>query len=221
MGQGYFIEALFDFSLAIKLETETKEKEEKVTSIVGEKEKNEKEQNEKKRRLSEYYRFAGQCHFELNQYQQAFDHFIKAQDCKTNPINLFNQGLALSKLGKIKKSIEVFTEAHKGFTAAKVENNDKNGKYNCKFNLGINYRLLGKFDESAFHLKEAAAEISDRPAVYNNIGLTEFERSEFESAIQNFDKAVELSREINKNQGKGEIANPIFLNNRGLAYYHM
>ena len=43
MGQGYFIEALFDFSLAIKLETETKEKEEKLTSIVGEKEKYEKE----------------------------------------------------------------------------------------------------------------------------------------------------------------------------------
>lgn len=58
--------------------------------------------------------------------------------------------------------------------------------------------MLGDYDNSAIQLKEAATDFSDRPAVYNNIGLTEFERSEFDSAIQNFDKAIDLSKEINK-----------------------
>lgn len=39
MGQGYFIEALFDFSLAIKLETDTNEKKEEKPSIIGEQNK--------------------------------------------------------------------------------------------------------------------------------------------------------------------------------------
>jgi|LakMenEpi03Aug12_release.lakeMendotaPanAssembly.Ray.scaffolds.fasta_scaffold1539084_1 hypothetical protein len=43
--------------------------------------------------------------------------------------------------------------------------------------------MLGDYENSALQLKDAATDFSDRPAVYNNIGLTEFERSEFESAI--------------------------------------
>ena len=111
---------------------------------------------------------------------------------------MFNQGLALSKLGKIEASIPVFLEALKGFKDPKEGGNDKNGKYNCEFNLGVNFRKLGDYDNSAIHFKEAATECAERPAVYNNIGLTEFERSEFEIAIQNFDKAVDLSRDLNK-----------------------
>ena len=68
------MEALFDFSLAIKLETEKldkddrKDKEEKkdAQGFVPLSDKINEKNNKKD--LEEYYRLAGQCHFELNQY---------------------------------------------------------------------------------------------------------------------------------------------------------
>lgn len=53
------------------------------------------------------------------------------------------------------------------------------GKYNTLYNLGINYRKIGDLDASASKFKEAIQQDDKRPTVYNNWGLTEFERSNF------------------------------------------
>ena len=90
------------------------------------------------------------------------------------------------------------------------------GRYNCLFNLGTTHRRLGNLDKSAAFLKEAFSEMPESPALFNNYGMTEFERGEFENAIGNFDKAVEFSKRADK---VNKEPNHTYLNNRGLAFY--
>lgn len=51
--------------------------------------------------------------------------------------------------------------------------------------------------------------------------MTEFERGDFDSAIVNFEKAIQFSIAQNKLAGKPEEPNPTYLNNKGLAHYFM
>jgi tetratricopeptide (TPR) repeat protein len=77
MAMGKFPEGIYDFTWAIKLETE-----------IG---KNSVS-------LSKFNRFAGQCYFEMSQYQEALTHFNQAFSKEESGINYFNRGLVRSKL---------------------------------------------------------------------------------------------------------------------------
>ena len=57
MALGKFPEAIYDFTWAIKLETDTKK-----SDLM----------------LSKYNRFAGNCYFEMSQYQEAPQHYSLA-----------------------------------------------------------------------------------------------------------------------------------------------
>lgn len=111
-------------------------------------------------------------------------------------LNNFNCGLALSKLGDGQKTLQ---QAAKYFETAMLEfkeqSVDKQGKYNCLFNLGATYRRLGDLDKSASFLKMAFAENASSPALYNSLGMTDFERGDFDAAVSSFDKAIDLSRD--------------------------
>ena len=64
MAQGYFMEALMDFSVAIKLEKDR-------IKIQQEKEAMNSLASKKEEKLQEYYRNAGQANFELAQFNEA------------------------------------------------------------------------------------------------------------------------------------------------------
>ena len=62
--------------------------------------------------------------------------------------------------------------------------------YFCRYNLGINFRKLGELDSSIIELKEAITLYSDKASVYNNLGLTYFEKNEMDNAAGEFSKAI-------------------------------
>lgn len=55
----------------------------------------------------------------------------------------------------------------------------------------------------------AVGQQGDNDAAHNNLGLSLFEREDFEEAVNEFTKAIGLA------------AHSYHYNNRGLAYYHM
>jgi len=53
------------------------------------------------------------------------------------------------------------------------------------------------------------------------MGMTDFEKKEFGSAVSNFTKAIELCKEKNSFASNVEEGTHVYLNNRGLAYFFM
>jgi tetratricopeptide (TPR) repeat protein len=70
-------------------------------------------------------------------------------------------------------------------------------------------RKLGRLDESIEHLKKAVEQKQDKASAHNNLGLSYFEKEEFQEALAEFTKAIQCED------------HPFHLNNRGLAYYHI
>jgi tetratricopeptide (TPR) repeat protein len=64
-------------------------------------------------------------------------------------------------------------------------------------------------DKSIEDLKKAVEMKSDRPSVHNNLGLSYFEKGEFEEALLHYGKAIQYDKSA------------VHYNNRGLAHYHI
>ena len=94
MTQGYFMEALMDFSVAIKLEKDRKDNAERNENqgMVS-------SGNKEKDKIHEYYRNAGQANYELAQYNEALQHFESAVRGAPSGHDYFNRGLTNMKLG--------------------------------------------------------------------------------------------------------------------------
>ena len=75
--------------------------------------------------------------------------------------------------------------------------------------MGINLRMIKKYDESADNLRQAIELQPARPGAYNNLGLTCIEMGEVNEAIAHFEKAI-----------KFEPLAAIYHNNLGLAHYN-
>lgn len=80
--------------------------------------------------------------------------------------------------------------------------------YQARFNLGIQYRRVGRHDESIHELSEAIKIKTDKSSAFNNLGLSFFEKGEMDGAIEHYSSAVKL------------CASSVHYNNRGLAFYH-
>lgn len=85
---------------------------------------------------------------------------------------------------------------------------DAEYQYQAKFNLGICERRKGELESSIKFLKQATEMQANRPTAFNNLGLSYFEFGEFEEALLNYGKAINLD------------PTPVHYNNRGLAFYH-
>ena len=126
MALGKFPEAIYDFTWALKLQNDLKDlKSDQMTAL-----------------LSKYHRFAGNCYFEMSQYQEANEHYTQAQKDETGT-SYFNLGLVRSKLNKLEKANSAFKTAIEKFKQEKQQNLQI---YFCRYNLGINYRKLGQLD---------------------------------------------------------------------------
>lgn len=95
MALGKFPEAIYDFTWALKLETDLKKNDQTA--------------------LSKYNRFAGNCYFEMSQYAEALTHYTQALQKDDSGINNFNKGLALSKLGQLKSANKCLNLAREKF----------------------------------------------------------------------------------------------------------
>ena len=83
--------------------------------------------------------------------------------------------------------------------------------YQAKFNRGICLRRRGPeyLDESIADLKKAVDMKNDRPSAHNNLGLSYFEKGDFEDALIHYGKAIGIEQ------------SSVHYNNRGLANYHI
>lgn len=68
---------------------------------------------------------------------------------------------------------------------------------------------MGKLELSVEDLKKAVGLKNENASAHNNLGLSYFEKEEFEDALNEFTKAIGLK------------PHALHFNNRGLAYYHI
>ena len=68
---------------------------------------------------------------------------------------------------------------------------------------------MGRLDESIEELKKAVSLRNDESGAHNNLGLSYFEKEEFDDALNEFTKAIALEQL------------PFHYNNRGIAYFHI
>ena len=68
---------------------------------------------------------------------------------------------------------------------------------------------MGKLEESIDDLKKAVGLKNDKSGAHNNLGLSYFEKEDYDEALNEFTKAIALEQ------------HPFHYNNRGLAYYHI
>ena len=113
---------------------------------------------------------------------------------------------------------ENYTKADQDLRAAlgyfsKDDHNQANqaNQYKVYYNLGINYRNLGKIADSIKAFRTAIELNENKPAAHNNSGLSNFESEAYGPAIKDFNQAIKKSG--------GLIA--VHFNNRGLSFYHM
>jgi tetratricopeptide (TPR) repeat protein len=114
----------------------------------------------------------------------------------------YNRALVKAKLDKLEDAIADYVKAIEFLTEARY-------MYQAKFNKGVCLRRLGRLDESIEDLKNAVQLQGDKASAHNNLGLSYFEKEDFEEAISEFSKAISIE------------PHPFHLNNRGLAYYHL
>jgi len=94
------------------------------------------------------------------------------------PSVYYNSGLCKSRLDKIPDAIDDFTKALAAFSNDATEE-----IYNCRFNRGICYRRLGNLERSIDDFRKAIDSKQDRPAAFNNLGLSLFEHGDYEDAL--------------------------------------
>ena len=174
-----------------------------------------------KRDLAEYHHYAGLCYFELNLFDEALQNFQQSVifDDKKG-IYHYYKGLVRSRLDKIPEAIKSYETALGNF-----DSDERDYMYQARFNKGICHRRIAEIEKSIGNYTEANAEIEksitelkkalekanemsvEKPSAFNNLGLSFFEMEDYESAIENYDKAIKMD------------PSPTNLNNRGLAYY--
>ena len=116
----------------------------------------------------------------------------------------YNRGIVKSRLDLVKEAIDDYSKA--------IElTSEQDHLYQARFNKGICLRRLGPdyLDKSIEDLKKAAEMKNDRPSVHNNLGLSYFEKGDFEEALIHYGKAIQYEK------------SSVHYNNRGLANYHV
>ena len=174
MALGHYQRAILDFSMAYKFDSGN----------------------------AEHFNYAGQCHLELGQLEEALHHFKHAIDL--NPLEgryYYNRAHVKSRLERYHEAIEDYRKAQ--------EHQSESHIYYTFYNRGICLRKLGMLEESIADLKQAVEMKSDNASAHNNLGLSYFEKGDFEEALVEYTKAI-----------NNEPA-PLHYNNRGLAHLHI
>lgn len=188
MTQGYFMEALMDFSVAIKLEKDRKDNADRNENqgMVS-------SGNKEKDKIHEYYRNAGQANYELAQYNEALQHFESAAKGAPSGHDFFNRGLANMKLGDYEQADVDFKAALKQYQGKEQDPASQANQYKVNYNMGINYRHLDNLEDSIGCFRKAIDFNDSKPAAYNNSGLSNFQFGDYTAAIKDFTAAITKS----------------------------
>ena len=192
--------ALYDFSAAIRAA-------QKRDQTDADKDRPEK--------LCEHYMNAGICNQMLGQYEEALAHYnYGIQKYSEKGDIFFHRGLANVSLERYQKGIDDFNNALKCTLSSDAM------KYKVHLNLGINLRRVNNLDLSIAELRKAIDK-QEKPQAYNNLGLSYFEQNEWEESISYYTKAIDLEQANTVDLGLPNEYLSLYLNNRGLANYHM
>lgn len=158
------------------------------------------------------YNFAGQCNHNMGQFEDAIEHYdIAEKHMKMikvkSPLEmdlqadiLFNRGQTYAAIGNhenFRKAINDY-ETSIGYQEEKVKQAPMNHveapamKHKTLFNLGIAYRRVGNCTDSIKRLDSAVKLNQAKAATYNNLGLSHFDIEEYDEAMENFEKAMEV-----------------------------
>ena len=147
-----------------------------------------KEKDEGHEVMALNYNYAGVQHYELGQLDEALKHYdLAIKHDESQGYFFYNRGLVKSKLDNIngaiidyKKAIDLLQEPEYS--------------YQARFNRGICLRRLGSehLEESILDLKKAIDIKGDRASAYNNLGLSQFEKGDFDDALTMYTKAIQL-----------------------------
>ena len=107
-----------------------------------------------------------------------------------------------AKLDKLEEAVDDYQTALKNLS-------DTGLQYQASFNMGVCLRRMGKLDQSIEELKKAVGLKNDKSGAHNNLGLSYFEKEDYDEALNEFTKSIALEQ------------HPFHYNNRGLAYYHI
>jgi tetratricopeptide (TPR) repeat protein len=80
--------------------------------------------------------------------------------------------------------------------------------YYCRYNLGINFRHMKNYEKSVLELRQALDLMPEKASCLNNMGLTLFEKGEFDLAADHFKLAIKFD------------CSAVHYNNKGLANFH-
>jgi tetratricopeptide (TPR) repeat protein len=82
-------------------------------------------------------------------------------------------------------------------------------------------RREGRLAESVDYLKKATENQPNKAPAHNNLGLSYFEKEEWQEALESYEKAINLETQIVLDLGISKENLSFYYNNRGLAYYHL
>jgi tetratricopeptide (TPR) repeat protein len=136
---------------------------------------------------------------------QEVDNSIKA--CPTYPIPYYNKGLMYSMWKDHNKAEYFLSLALKYDTVSQDINLLKGDTYD---NLSIEKINLGKFDEAGIVLNKGIIKYPYNPKLHNDLGLAYYNTSNFGSALNEYNKAIGLDKNIYS-----------YYDNRGMAEYHL
>lgn len=134
--------------------------------------------------IAEHWNFCGQCYYEMGQYEEALRHYESAvKKDNQNGLYYYNRALVKAKLDKLEEAIGDYTKSIEFLTEQKYI-------YQARFNKGVCLRRLGRLEESIEDLKQAVALQPEKASAHNNLGLSYFEKEDFEDAISEFSTAI-------------------------------
>jgi len=172
--------------------------------------------------ISKSYSTYGDIYLNVNKLEESLNYYKKALEIQKRNNDKAGAAYSLNSIGIIfyyqndlDKSIAYFIEALKY-----AKNHSIVEEANALNSLGTVYRRKGVSDTSkeyylkALQLLKNTNEKKILAKTYQNLGLLNYEISDFEAAIESYKNAETLYSEINDTKGKG-----IVLNNIGNVYY--
>lgn len=132
--------------------------------------------------------YYGKALFETGSLKEAEDFFKKALQDDKDGVE------ALKGLGDIQREQRNFLEANRFYERA-LKEDDENVE--VMLSQGINYSQSGDVEKAVFVLTKAMALDNKNPAVYNALGDAYYFGQAFPAAIENYNKALQLSNNRN------------------------
>jgi protein O-mannosyl-transferase len=150
----------------------------------------------------------GCIHLYSNNIQAAladFDNSIKI--CPAYSVPYFNKGALYNHINDHIMAEHFYSLALKYDTLYHEENNQDESSYIC---LSTEKMILNKYGETIELLKNGLRKFPLSNDLHNTLGMVYYSKGKFDSALYEYNKAIE-----------GEKENPEFFNKKGMAEYHL